>query len=252
MLYAAAAGNLVPVDDGVSDAKLAAARLSVVVVAAGRSTRMGDTDKTFAPLLGAPLLAHTLRRLAAAEVVEGIALVVAAESVGRARSVISDYAVPKIVAVCAGGARRRDSVYAGLRELSGCHWVAVHDGARPGVRPELLEVGLAAAQRWGAAIAAVPVKDTIKVVGDDGLIVDTPPRATLWAAQTPQIFDYELLLAAHENANAAGDYTDDAAMVEAMGRPVAVFPGGYDNLKVTTPDDLAIAEQILAGGIPTA
>ena len=240
-------------ESGQSDDGTAAARLSVVVVAAGRSTRMGDTDKTFAPLLGEPLIVHTLRRLSAAAVVERIVLVVAAESVGRARSVLADYAVSKIAAVCAGGARRQDSVYAGLQALAGCRWVAVHDGARPGVRPELLDVGLAAAQRWGAAIAAVPVKDTIKVVGDDGLIVDTPPRATLWAAQTPQIFDYALLLAAHENAHAAGaDYTDDAAMLEAMGRPVAVFPGAYDNLKVTTPDDLAIAEQILAGGIPTA
>lgn len=252
MSHAAAAGNLVPVAAGVANAKPAAARLSVVVVAAGRSTRMGDTDKTFAPLLGVPLLAHTLRRLAAAAVVEHIVLVVAAESVDRAHSVLADYAVPKIAAVCAGGARRQDSVYAGLQALPGCRWVAVHDGARPGVRPELLEVGLDTAQRWGAAIAAVPVKDTIKVVGDDGLIVDTPPRATLWAAQTPQIFDYALLLAAHENANAAADYTDDAAMLEAMGRPVAVFPGAYDNLKVTTPDDLAIAEQILAGGIASA
>lgn len=239
-----------PSDDGP-----AANRLSVVVVAAGRSTRMGDTDKTFAILLDAPLIVHTLRRLAAAEVVERIVLVAAAESMARARSVIADYAVPKIAAVCAGGARRQDSVYAGLQRLAGCRWVAVHDGARPGVRPELLDSGLAAAQRWGAAIAAVPVKDTIKVVGADGLIADTPPRAALWAAQTPQIFDYGLLLAAHENAAAdytAGDYTDDAAMLEAMGRPVAVFPGAYDNLKVTTPEDLAIAEQILAAGIPAA
>lgn len=272
--HAANAGNLATADAPVSDNTPsrhpvlrrqpettlsndgpAANRLSVVVVAAGRSTRMGDTDKTFAILLGAPLIVHTLRRLAAVAVVERIVLVVAAESVARARSVIADYAVPKIAAVCAGGARRQDSVYAGLQRLDGCRWVAVHDGARPGVRPELLDSGLAAAQRWGAAIAAVPVKDTIKVVGADGLIADTPPRAALWAAQTPQVFDYGLLLAAHQNAAAdytAGDYTDDAAMLEAMGRPVAVFPGAYDNLKVTTPEDLAIAEQILAAGIPAA
>ena len=228
------------------------APLSVVVVAAGRSSRMRDTDKTFAPIRGAPLIVHTLRRLAAADVVDRIVLVVAAESIPRARALISDYAVPKIAAICAGGARRQDSVYAGLQQLPGCPWVAIHDGARPAVRPSLLAAGLQTARQWGAAIAAVPVKDTIKVVNADGLITDTPPRPTLWAAQTPQIFDYNLLLSAHQNAAAhpTADYTDDAAMVEALGRPVAVFPGSYDNLKVTTPDDLAVMEQLLSADIP--
>ena len=227
-------------------------RLSVVVVAAGRSSRMGDTDKTFAPIQDAPLIVHTLRRLAAAPIVDRIVLVVAAESIPHARTVIADYAIPKIAAVCPGGARRQDSVYAGLQQLPGCHWVAIHDGARPAVRPALLDAGLQTARQWGAAIAAVPVKDTIKVVNADGIITDTPPRPTLWAAQTPQIFNYNLLLSAHQNAaaNPTADYTDDAAMVEALGRPVAVFPGSYDNLKVTTPDDLAVMEQLLAAAIP--
>ena len=209
---------------------------------------MGDTDKTFAPIHGAPLIVHTLRNLATADVVDRIVLVVAADSIARARSLADAYAIPKIAAICPGGARRQDSVYAGLRQLPDCQWVAIHDGARPNISPELLDTGLSMAQQWGAAIAAVPVKDTIKVVNANGLITDTPPRATLWAAQTPQIFDYHLLLSAHQSAaaNPTADYTDDAAMLEAIGRPVAIFPGAYNNLKVTTPDDLTLMEQLLA------
>ena len=214
---------------------------------------MGDTDKTFAPIHGAPLIVHTLRRLATADVVERIILVVAADSIARARSLADDYAIPKIAAICPGGARRQDSVYAGLQQLPDCQWVAIHDGARPNISPEILDAGLIVARQWGAAIAAIPVKDTIKVVDANGLITATPPRATLWAAQTPQIFDYHLLLSAHQNAAAhpTADYTDDAAMIEAVGRPVAIFPGAYNNLKVTTPDDLTLMEQLLAAPTPT-
>ena len=218
-------------------------RLGAVVVAAGRSTRMGGADKTFAKIQGAPLIAHTLRRLAASDAVERIVLVVAADSVGDGEAVVREYGIGKIAAVCAGGARRQDSVYAGLVALGPCRWVAVHDGARPCVAEDVLTRALAAVRDGGAAIAAVPVKDTIKVVGDEQIITGTPERATLWAAQTPQVFAYQLLRDAHEAATA--DYTDDAAMVEATGHPVRVFRGSYDNLKVTTPEDLAIASQLL-------
>ena len=218
-------------------------RLGVVVVAAGRSTRMGGTDKTFALIHGVPLVVHTLRRLAESEVVERIVLVVAAEAVQSAEEMVSEFGIAKVVAVCAGGARRQDSVYAGLVALGECRWVAVHDGARPCVTGDVLTRGLEAARTSGAAIAAVPVKDTIKVVDDGQVVVETPDRSTLWAAQTPQIFQRGLLMEAHRNAQ--GDFTDDAAMVESSGHPVSVFWGSYDNLKVTTPEDLAIAEQII-------
>ena len=220
-------------------------RLGVVVVAAGRSSRMGGTDKTFADVHGAPLIAHTLRRLARSDAVARIVLVVAEQSVARSRRMVDQLGVAKIQAVCAGGARRQDSVYAGLLALGECRWVAVHDGARPCVDDDLLTRALDAVRRWGAAVAAVPVKDTIKVVGSDDVITDTPDRATLWAAQTPQVFDYDLLLSAHRAA--AAEYTDDAAMAEAAGHTVHVFPGSYDNLKVTTPEDLALVTLLLAG-----
>ena len=220
------------------------AALGVVVVAAGRSSRMGGADKTFAEIHGAPLIVHTLRRVAGARAVSRIALVVAGEAVQRAGAMVSEYGIDKIAAVCAGGERRQDSVYAGLLALGECKWVAVHDGARPCIAEDVLARGLEAAQRWSAAAAAVPVKDTIKVVDQDGVIAGTPERSTLWAAQTPQVFEYGLLMQAHESASA--DYTDDAAMLEALGHTVHVFPGDYENLKVTTPEDLVFVSQLLA------
>lgn len=216
----------------------------MVVVAAGRSARMGGTDKTFANVHGVPLVVHTLRRIAGSGAVTRIALVVADEAVERARAMIAEYRIGKVVAVCAGGERRQDSVYAGLLALGDCRWVAVHDGARPCVSSDVMERGLEAVQRWSAAVAAVPVKDTIKVVGDDDVVTSTPERSTLWAAQTPQVFDYGLLMRAHRSASA--DYTDDAAMVEALGNSVRVFLGSYENLKVTTPEDLVLVSQLLA------
>ena len=217
--------------------------LGVVVVAAGRSSRMGGTDKTFADILGAPLITHTLRRIAASDVVDRIVLVVAADAVPDVEMMVRESDIPKIAEVCAGGARRQDSVLAGLVAMGQRRWVAIHDGARPCVSADILERALVEVRGSGAAIAAVPVKDTIKVVGDQQLISDTPDRSTLWAAQTPQAFDYQTLLDAHRAAEV--EYTDDAAMVEAAGHRVTVFWGDYHNLKVTTPEDLDIVSLLL-------
>ena len=217
--------------------------LGVVVVAAGRSTRMGGTDKTFTDVLGTPLIAHTLRRIAESDAVDRIVLVVAADAVPDGEVIVEDLDLPKIAAVCAGGARRQDSVLAGLAAMGDRRWVAIHDGARPCVTPEILGRALREVRGSGAAIAAVPVKDTIKVVGEEQVISATPDRATLWAAQTPQAFDYQTLLDAHRAADV--EYTDDAAMVEAAGHRVTVFWGSYDNLKVTTPEDLEIVRLLL-------
>ena len=215
----------------------------VVVVAAGSSTRMGGTDKIFAPINGIPLIVHTLRRLAASEAVERMILVVARDAVSMAEALLEQYGVAKVEGVCAGGARRQDSVYAGLQSLGDCQWVAIHDGARPCVDGGILDRALEAVRESGAAVAAVPVTDTIKVVGDNHTITDTPPRANLWAAQTPQVFGAQLLVDAHDSAT--GEFTDDAAMVEALGHPVKVFLGSYENIKVTTPGDFTMVSQIL-------
>ena len=222
-------------------------RVGAIIVAAGSSTRMEGVDKTFAPLHGRPLITHTLDRFEEFSGISEIALVLATDSLDYGHSLVRERGYGKVSQICAGGGRRQDSVWAGLQALEPCHWVIVHDGARPGLDLALLRRGTeaVAASPHGAAIAGVPVKDTIKVVDVDGTITDTPARETLWAAQTPQVFSYDLLRRAH--AQFAGDATDDAMMVEALGFQVKMFPGSYDNLKVTTPEDLAVMEAVLRG-----
>lgn len=207
---------------------------------------MGGTDKTFADVHGIPLIGHTLRHIAQSEAVDRIVLVVAADAVADGEAIVREMNIPKVAAVCAGGARRQDSVYAGLVAMGDRRWVAIHDGARPCVTGGILDRALDEVRGSGAAIAAVPVKDTIKVVDAEQVISDTPDRATLWAAQTPQAFAYKILLDAHRAAD--DEYTDDAAMVEAAGHRVTIFRGEYENLKVTTPEDLDIVSIYLARG----
>ena len=227
--------------------------IGAIVVAAGSSSRMEGVDKTFAPLLGQPLIAHTLDCFEQFPPITEIVLVLAAHSVELGRTLVRDRQYRKVSEVCAGGARRQDSVRAGLEALEPCDWVMVHDGARPGLNAALLQRGLDAVtgSEYGseteAAIAGVPVKDTIKVVSEEGDVTATPPRETLWAAQTPQIFSYDLLQQAH--AQFTGEATDDAMMVESLGHKVRMFLGSYENLKVTTPEDLVVVEAVLRGRI---
>ena len=217
--------------------------VGAVIVAAGRSTRMGGVDKTFAPLLGVPLVAHTLDRFESSPQVDQVVLVLAEDSLDRGRQLVKERGYRKVVHVCAGGERRQDSVRNGLELLSPCDWVIVHDGARPCLDDGMLQRGLDAAAECGAAVAGVPVKDTIKLVSPDQMVQETSDRSNLWAAQTPQVFRYSLLLEAHRAGT--GDVTDDAAMVEALGHSVKMFQGSDQNIKVTTAEDLVIAEVFL-------
>lgn len=216
---------------------------SAVIVAAGRSSRMGGVDKTFAPLLDAPLIAHTVERFDSHSDIGEVVLVLAAESVVRGRELASVREWRKVAQVCAGGERRQDSVYNGLLALAPCDLVLVHDGARPCVDDDTLTRGIQAAMEHGAAVAGMPVKDTIKHVTPELLIEDTPERSRLWAAQTPQVFRYDLLMRAHHECQS--DVTDDAAMVESLGHQVRMYEGTYENIKVTTAGDLTIAEVFL-------
>ncbi len=220
-------------------------RVGAVVVAAGQSTRMTGVDKVFAYVAGLPLIAHAISALEETDAVHEIVIVLSSGRVDEGRALVDDLGWRKVVAVCAGGERRQDSVLAGLGCLKDCQWVIVHDGARPCLTSRLVLEGLEAVRDTGAAVAAVPSKDTIKVVGEDGIVESTPDRKRLWAVQTPQTFRYELLVCAHNEL--LGDFTDDASMVEALGGRVRVHLGSYDNLKVTTPEDLPIVEQWLAG-----
>ncbi len=214
------------------------------MAAAGKSSRMGGLDKIFTPVLGQPLLSYALAQLETFPAVTRVAVVLDEGSVEQGDELVRRREFRKVVKVCPGGARRQDSVRLGMEALGSCDLVVVHDGARPCLDHCMLARGLEAAREWGAAVAGVPVKDTIKVATPQGLVLDTPPRETLWAAQTPQVFRYSLLWDAHQRCR--GEFTDDASMLESLGHSVKMFLGSYQNLKVTTPEDLAVAEAFLA------
>ena len=219
-----------------------------VIPAAGQSRRMGSgTNKQYLLLDTKPVLYYSLSMLLSSGI-EGVVVVVARgeESLCR-REVLQPYGFDSKVKLVTGGAQRQDSVYCGLLALPPeTRFVVVHDGARPLVNPQELSAALIAARDFGAAIVGVPVKDTIKVVDDGGVIVETPPRDRLWAVQTPQVFAYELIMQAHRSALESGYIgTDDASLVEHLGHPVKMVPGSYRNIKVTTPEDLIIAAEFL-------
>ena len=163
---------------------------------------------------------------------------------------MQEHGFDKVRRVCGGGPRRQDSVRLGVEALGPCQWVAVHDGARPLITPDLILRGLEAAGDTGAAVPALPLADTVKEAGPDTMVLRTLDRSRLWAVQTPQIFRYDLLLRAHQEVTA--DATDDAAMLEALGLPVRIFPGSRLNLKIATPEDLTLAEAILAASAAPA
>ncbi|HEX2173221.1 MAG TPA: 2-C-methyl-D-erythritol 4-phosphate cytidylyltransferase [Dehalococcoidia bacterium] len=229
-----------------SPAARIAARTAAIVVAAGSSRRMAGQDKILASLRGRPVLWYSLRALTAAGV-RSIVLVAPAARRDEFERLCDQEAWPKVTRVVAGGDRRQDSVRAGLDAADAdgvADWILVHDGARPLITPDAIVRGLLTAADRGSAVAAVPVKDTIKVVAGDGRVLETPPRSALWAVQTPQIFRADLFRRAH--AGVAEDVTDDAALVEALGEPVYLYEGSYENLKVTTPDDLSLADVLLS------
>jgi len=224
-------------------------KIVAVIVAAGRSTRMAGLDKQFTLVADRPLLAHTIAVFEASPLISEYILVLNEDNLMRGRALAYEMGWRKLKKAVSGGARRQDSVWAGLQafESDKPDWVLIHDGARPFVTPEILENGLTAARAYGAAVAAVPVKDTIKLVLADGsgLVESTPPRERLWSIQTPQIFRYSEIFEAHREAIARNlDVTDDAMMLEELGRPVRVYQASYTNLKVTTPEDLTIARQL--------
>ena len=225
---------------------ITAGSMGLIIVAAGSASRMMGLDKIFLPVLGVPLLAYSVEALACSPLVGSFVLVLAPHNVAAGEKLAAEKGWDKLAGVCEGGARRQDSVKQGLDRLSGYPWVAVHDGARPLPGSGILERGLQAAKETGASVAAVPAKDTVKVVSDDGLVVSTPARSSLWMIQTPQVFAYDILESAHRTCTES--FTDDAAMVESMGHKVRVFEGSYANLKVTTPEDLPFVEAALKAG----
>ncbi|MPZ14778.1 MAG: 2-C-methyl-D-erythritol 4-phosphate cytidylyltransferase [Chloroflexi bacterium] len=211
-----------------------------IILAAGASTRMG-AGKLWLDLHGLPVIAWSIRTFAESGLIGQLIVVAATEAESRMRRLLEDLAIP--TAVVAGGKRRRDSVRAGVEAAASAEWVVVHDGARPLVTPDLIARGVAAAQETGAAVAAVPIVDTIKRVRND-VVAETLDREGLWATQTPQVYRRALLLRAHQRTDA--DATDDASLVEGLGTSVRVYSGAYGNIKITTPGDMELASKLIA------
>jgi 2-C-methyl-D-erythritol 4-phosphate cytidylyltransferase len=218
-------------------------KVGAVIVAAGEGKRMGGADKVFTLLGGEPILMRATRPFQECKLIDQIVVVVSAENHARCQPLAGKGDWSKVSDVCLGGKRRQDSVAAGLKRLEGCEWVVIHDGARPLVTVDLIERGLKVAKTTGAAAAAVQVTDTIKVVDENEIVSETPLRQNLRAVQTPQVFRFDIIQIAHQQD--CGDVTDDASMVEQIGHKVKLYTGSYDNIKITTPDDLAMAEVLL-------
>lgn len=220
-----------------------------LIAAAGSGRRMGaGVNKTLLPLRGRPVLHHTLLAFDACEDVDEVAVIVPPQEADLARELIRGWGgLSKVNRVAGGGKTRQESVLLGLDCLDpGCDIVVVHDGARPLVRPATISRVIEAAREHGAALAAVPTTDTVKVVRH-GYVAETLDRDLLWAATTPQAFRREILETRHRMAAREGRVvTDDAALVEGTGIAVKVVCGEYDNIKITTPEDLVIAEALLA------
>lgn len=227
-----------------------AGRVVAVVPAGGTGKRMGaGTPKQFLMLDGVPLMLHSLWVLERAPSVTEVVLVVPKQERTRALTeVVERYGLKKVLKVVAGGATRQESVHHGLNEVDeDVEIVVVHDAVRPFVTEDLIERSIKAARRHGGAIVAVPMKDTPKQAGPDRLIQRTLDRTELWLAQTPQTFRRALVVEAYRKAEIEHiRATDDAALVERLGHKVGIVEGSWENIKITTPEDMILAEAILA------
>lgn len=221
---------------------------TAVIVAAGKGKRMGtDISKQFLPLGGKEILTHTIEKFEMAERIRDIVLVTGEDALQDVKEMTKEYGWQKVVSVVAGGKERQNSVWNGLQAVSDdTEIVLIHDGVRPFVTEDILNLSIETAVEMGACVAGVPAKDTIKVCNQDNIAVATPDRSTLWQIQTPQTFEKDLILKAYERANAE-DFigTDDASMAEHSGYAVKVIMGSYRNIKITTKEDMIIGEAFL-------
>jgi len=221
---------------------------TAVIVAAGKGKRMGtEISKQFLPLCGKEILAHTVEKFEKAEKIRDIILVTGEDSLQDVQDMTQEYGWKKIRSIVAGGKERQDSVWNGLQEVSvDAEIVLIHDGVRPFVTEDILNLSMETAMEMGGCVAGVPAKDTIKVCNSENIAVDTPDRSTLWQIQTPQTFRRELIMKAYEQAKEDGFVgTDDASLAEYSGYPVKVIMGSYRNIKITTKEDLLIGEAFL-------
>ena len=221
-------------------------RCAALVAAAGASSRMGGVNKLLEPLDGVPVLVRTLVSFQLAEEVDEIVVAAREEDLLPVGDLCKIYGITKPVKIVRGGESRQESVYlASLECREDAAFLAVHDGARPLASPALIDAVISLAYRTNAAAPAVPVKDTIKVVRD-GKVEATPPRDSLRAIQTPQAFDAALLRGALQSARDTGvEVTDECSAVELLGKEIYLTEGAYENIKITTPEDLLLAAELL-------
>lgn len=224
-------------------------KVTAVITAAGKGTRMNSSiNKQYIELGGIPVLARTIGVFQQCCEVDEIIVVINEEDINFCRkNIVQKYGLSKVKALVSGGAERQNSVYKGLCAIEG-GIVLIHDGARPFVTSENIADSVGAAREFGACGIGVKVKDTVKISDMEGFVASTPDRSRLWSIQTPQGFEYSIIIKAHEEAiknNYLG--TDDMVLVEKLGIPVKILEGSYSNIKITTPEDLIIGESILDG-----
>lgn len=225
-------------------------KCTAIVLAAGQGKRMNSKiQKQFLEIQGRPVLYYSLHCFQESPLIQEIILVTGKEDISYCRTGIVDrFGFSKVSKVVAGGKERYDSVYEGLLACSDCDYVFIHDGARPFITEEILERGFAGVQETGACVIGMPSKDTVKLADAYGFVGETPDRSLVWAIQTPQIFRYSLIRRAHESIRARdmSGITDDAMVVEQeTGVRIRLEKGSYQNIKITTPEDMAVAEAFL-------
>lgn len=224
-------------------------KVAAVIVAGGSGKRMGmKIKKQFIELEGKAILAHTIEAFNKCEVIDEIVVVVGKEDIAKVKTeIVSRYDYDKVIQIIEGGTERQESVYNGLMAVTKeVQYVMIHDGARPFISQEILEKALIMTKEKHATVVAVPVKDTIKVVNGALEVEATPNRSTLWSVQTPQSFKKELLIKAYGYAKEKSlIVTDDSMLVEAYGKKVHVVEGDYNNIKITTSEDLVLGQAIL-------
>ena len=220
--------------------------VSVVVVSEGNSTRMGGVNKQFLEINGIPVLIHTLMVFENMDAIDEIVVVTRESDIEDVKFLVEKYGINKVSKVVNGGETRQLSVLSGVSSVSETtDFVAIHDGARPLVTEKVISDTLNQAFACGAAATGVKVKDTVKQVNDDNDIIATPDRNYLRFIQTPQIFDKALYLDAVNTVENSKDFTDDCMLVEAYGKTVKFVDGDYENIKITTPEDVELAENYL-------
>lgn len=226
-------------------------RIGAVVLAGGQGRRMQSAvQKQYMMLGGRPLIVYALEAFARSAVDEIVLVTGAGEEAYAKQEIVDAYGIRKVAAVVAGGKERYHSVYEGLKALRGCDYVLIHDGARPLISEEVIRRSMDGAVRYQACVAAMPVKDTIKIADGTGFAAATPDRSGLWQVQTPQAFSYSLIRGAYDKVMAdqalQAGITDDAMVVETVTDvPVKLIEGSYENIKVTTPEDMVVAEALL-------